>query len=152
MTNYVMVPVPEEHVPEIMQRVLRLVQQASMLEWDQPSVEELWAASDEVTRSLLSYVARSVLMGKPLTDVTAAEAIEISLREAATVMRDANEASRDMNRPSILLLKGTQETLPNGRTVDMRYFVMTEDTAKHIRNVERAQHETNPHPLLDEDR
>ena len=152
MTNYVMVPVPEEHVPEIMQRILRLVQQASMQEWDEATVEELWSASDEITRSLLSYVARSVLMGKPITDVAAAEAIEISLREAATVMRDANEVSREMSRPSILLLRGTQETLPNGRTVDMRYFVMTEDTAKHIRNVERSHHESNPHPLLDEDR
>lgn len=151
MTNYVMVPVPEEHVPEIMQRVVRLVQQASMLEWDETSVGELWSASDEITRSLLSYVARSVLMGKPLTDVAAAEAIQISLREAATVMRDANETSREMNRPSILLLRGTSETLPNGRTVDMRYFVMAEETAKHIRTTERAHHASDPHPLLDDE-
>lgn len=152
MTNYVMVPVPEQYVPEIMQRVLRLVQLDSMQEWDEPGVTELWEASDEITRSLLSYVARSVLMGKPLTDVAAADAIEISLREAATVLRDANDLSREMNRPSILLLRGTQETLPNGRTVDMRYFVMTDETARHIRNVERAQHESSPHPLLDEER
>jgi hypothetical protein len=152
MTNYVMIPVPEEHVLDIMQRVVRLVQAASQLEWDEESVSELWDGSDEITRSLLSYVARTVLMGKPLTDVTAAEAIEISLRESATVMRDANEVSREMNRPNILLLRGTSETLPNGRTVDMRYFVMPEATAKAIRNVERAQHESDPHHLLDEDR
>lgn len=152
MTEYVMVPVPEEHVLDIMNRVVRLMKEASMQDWDAESVGELWDGTDEITRSLLSYVARNVLMGKPLTDVAAAEAIEISLREAATVMRDANETSRDMGRPSILMLRGTSETLPNGRTVDMRYFVMAEDTAKHIRNVERAQHESDPHHLLDEER
>ncbi|HRW38506.1 MAG: hypothetical protein KDB04_13275 [Acidimicrobiales bacterium] len=152
MTNYVMVPVPEEHVLEIMQRVVRLAQQASMEDWDEESVAEIWEASDEVTRSLLSFVARNVLMGKPLTDVAAADAIQLSLREAASVMRDVNETSKDMSRPSMLMLKATSETLPNGRTVDLRHFVMSEDTAKHIRSVERAQFEQDPHPLMDDER
>ncbi|MEZ5140515.1 MAG: hypothetical protein R2702_03990 [Acidimicrobiales bacterium] len=152
MTEYVMVPVPEEHVLDIMQRVVRLAQQASMEDWDEASVTEMWESADEVTRSLLSYVARNVLMGKPLTDVAAADAIELSLREAASVMRDVNETSKDMSRPSMLMLKGTTETLPNGRTVDLRHFVMSEDTAKHIRAVERAQFEQDPHPLMDDER
>ena len=82
----------------------------------------------------------------------AKKVLELSLREAASVMRDVNETSKDMSRPSMLMLKGTTETLPNGRTVDLRHFVMSEDTAKHIRAVERAQFEQDPHPLMDDER
>jgi len=148
---YIMVPVPEQHVTEIMQRVLRLITQESMSDWDEDSVRLLFSDADEPTRSLLSYVARSALLGKPLTDVAAAEAIQMSQRETSTIMRDANEASRNMSHPSILLLRGTTETLPNGRTVDLRLFVMPEATARMIRNVERELHEQESHPLLNDE-
>lgn len=150
--DYVMVPVPAQHVTDIMQRVIRLVQQESLRDWDDEDVREFFTAADESTKSLLSYVARAALMGKPLTDVQAADAIQLSQRETATVMRDANDRSREMNHPSILLLRGTTEVLPNGRTVDLRLFVMPEAVAKMIRNVERELQTQESHPLLDQDR
>jgi hypothetical protein len=149
--NYVMVPVPEQHVTEIMQRIIRLVQQESLRDWDEDDVRAFFADADESTRSLLSFVARATLMSKPLTDVQAADAIQLSTRETATIMRDANEQSREMNHPSILLLRGTTETLPNGRTVDLRLFVMPEAVAKMIRTVERELHQQEAHPLLGND-
>ena len=152
MTEYVMVPVPAEHVVDIMQRVVRLAQAASKEDWDEEGIGELWQGVDEITRSLLSYVARSVLMGKPLTDIAAADAIELSMRETASIMRDINVTSKEMGRPSLLMLRGVTETLPNGRTVDQRYFTMSEDTAKLLREVERAQFEAEGPPILDEER
>ncbi len=36
---YVMVPVPEEHVEDVMQFILRAMARASIEPWDQPSLE-----------------------------------------------------------------------------------------------------------------
>jgi Ni/Co efflux regulator RcnB len=146
-----MVPVPAQHVTDIMQRVIRLVQLESLRDWDEDDLRAFFTEADEPTRSLVSYVARASMMGKPLTDAQAADAIQLSQRETATIMRDANERSREMNHPSILLLRGTTETLPNGRTVELRLFVMPENVAKMIRTVERELHSQESHHLLDED-
>ena len=149
--QYVMVPVPEQHVEEIMQRVIRLVQQESMADWDEESLQTYFEEVDEATRTLLAFVARAALLGKPFSDVQAADAIQLSARETATVLRDANDRAREMQRAPILVVRSTTEVLPNGRTVDLRLFTMPEATARMIRNVERAHQEQNPHPLLSND-
>jgi hypothetical protein len=51
---YVMVPVPEEHVQDVMQFVLREVAKASLEPWDEKSVSELFHDGDEGSRSLLA--------------------------------------------------------------------------------------------------
>ena len=38
---YVMVPVPEEHVQDVMQFILREVARASLEAWDEESVEDM---------------------------------------------------------------------------------------------------------------
>ena len=61
---YVMVPVPEEHVKEVMEFVIRTMARASIEEWDEESIESLFATVDEASRSLLSVVARAATTGQ----------------------------------------------------------------------------------------
>ena len=63
---YVMVPVPEEHVQDVMQFVLREVAKASQLPWDEESVAQLFGEVDEASRSLLAYAARAITNGTDL--------------------------------------------------------------------------------------
>src|SRR4029453_8318573 len=65
---YVMVPVPEEHVQDVMQFILREMAKASLVPWDEESVTVLFHEIDEANRSLLAYVARATLSGTDITE------------------------------------------------------------------------------------
>ena len=78
---YVSVPVPEEHVEDVMRFVLRAMARASMLTWDQESFSDLWSDTDELGRALLAFVARAALEDVDLTDREAAEQIQVRPRE-----------------------------------------------------------------------
>ena len=56
---YVMMPVPEEHVEEVMQFILRAIARASIQPWDAESITKLYGEVDEASRSLLAFVARA---------------------------------------------------------------------------------------------
>ena len=58
---YEMVPVPEEHVQDVMQFILREMAKASLEPWDDESVSKLFHEVDESSRSLLAYTARASL-------------------------------------------------------------------------------------------
>ena len=53
---YVMVPVPEEHVEDVMQYILRALSRAAIVPWDEESIAEVYDGVDEVSRSLLAFV------------------------------------------------------------------------------------------------
>ena len=55
---YVMVPVPEDHVEDIMRYIVRLMSQALIEPWTEESVTQLFEEIDEPSRALLSTVAQ----------------------------------------------------------------------------------------------
>ncbi|MEQ1785424.1 MAG: hypothetical protein ABL966_00100 [Acidimicrobiales bacterium] len=136
--DYVMVPVPEEHVVDVMQHVARLVAKASVVPWDDDAVAELFDEVDEVSRSLLSLVARSTTASKELSDEDAAESLELSVREIRGIVRDLAEAAQGGKREPIVSLRGTSVVLRNGRTVQKRLFAMTDTVARAVRSHERS--------------
>jgi hypothetical protein len=145
--SYVMVPVPEEHVMEVMQFVLRTATRAALQPWDEGSVQELFFAVDEPSRSLLSVVSRSSLAGKELSESDAAAFMELSARETMGIFRELNERAVSMSRQQILVQRPVTETLPNGRTTEKRVFAMPEDIAKLVRMAEEVEQASVPHPL-----
>jgi hypothetical protein len=144
---YVMVPVPEEHVEDVMQFILREMAKASLVPWDDESISALFHEVDESSRSLLAYAARATMSGKEISDVQAADLMQIRQREVAGIMREVNERATKANRPALVSVRTVTETLPNGRTTEKRVLAMSEDVAPLVRDAERAELADVPAPL-----
>jgi hypothetical protein len=144
---YVMVPVPEEHVQDVMQFVLREVAKASLEPWDEESVSKLFHDIDEESRSLLAYAARATISGKELSEAGAADLMQLRQREMAGIMRDVNDRAVKANRPALLSTRPVTETLPNGRTTEKRVLWMSEELAPLVHSAERAELADVPGPL-----
>jgi hypothetical protein len=144
-----MVPVPEEHVQDVMQFVLREVAKASLEPWDEESISTLFHEVEEEGRSLLAYVARAIASGKEITEADAAALLQLRPREMAGLVRDVNERAARASRPNLLLARVVTETLPNGRTTDKRVLTMSDELAPLVRDAERAELADVPAPLRD---
>jgi hypothetical protein len=136
---YVMVPVPEEHVQDVMQFILREMAKASLVPWDEESVSALFHEVDEANRSLLAYVARATLSGADITEPQAAEMMQLRQREVAGLLRELNDEATKANRPALISAPTVKETLPNGRTTEKRVLTMSEEVAQLVRDAERAE-------------
>lgn len=136
--DYVMVPVPEEHVVDVMQHVARLVARASVGPWDDEAIALVFEEVDEACRSLLSLAARSTTANKDLTDEDAATSLELNVREIKGIVRELQEVSVREKREPIVALREATVTLRNGRSVQKRLFTMTEPVARSLRAYERA--------------
>jgi hypothetical protein len=135
---YVMVPVPEEHVQDVMQFVIRTVAQASVQPWDTESMLSFFNEIDEPSRLLLSIVARYVRNGRELTERDAADLIELSAREVTGMQRELNERAQEAKHPAILFHRRVPEVMPNGRTREKRLIAMTDEAAKLFHDAENA--------------
>lgn len=143
---YVMVPVPEEHVEDVMNYMLRAMARANQEQWDQDNVTELFSQVDELSKALLAHVARAVTEGREVYENDAAAAVQLSQRETAAIVRELNEIAREANRPSMIFRRPTVELLPNGRTMDRFAIVVEEDVAPLVLEAEKADLAANPLP------
>lgn len=146
---YVMVPVPEEHVADVMQFILREMAKAAQVPWDEDAVSALFHEVDEASRSLLAYVARASITGTDLTEAQVADLMQLRQREVTGIMRELNERAAKDDHPALLGTRVVTETLPNGRTTEKRVVWMSEDVAALVREAERAELADVPPPLGD---
>jgi hypothetical protein len=144
---YVMVPVPEEHVEDVMQFILRAIARAALEPWTPESVTSIFEAVDEATRSLIAFVARATLEGKDLPDADAARKLQLSVRETTGILNELNVAIRDANLPTLIITRSVTERLPNGRVTEKRVLSMDPDIAELVRAAEQAELAGAPHPL-----
>ncbi len=144
---YVMVPVPEEHVQEAMEAILRITRQALLTPWDDASIDEFFRAADEPSKALLSLIARATLAGKQLSQASVADALELSQREIVGMMREINDVARDDDRPAVLAHQEITETLPNGRTRTVAVITTTTEYAQFIQDAEKAELAEGGDPL-----
>lgn len=136
--SYVMVPVPADHVQQVMEHVVRLMHESSTTPWDAETVAELFESIDEPSRALLSTVAQGVLEGASPTEPDVVATIELDWREVLGVMRELNEIARGESHPPLVLRRTTVETLPNGRTREVRVLDMSKDVAQLVNTADRA--------------
>jgi hypothetical protein len=136
--DYVMVPVPQEHVVDVMQHVARLVARASVQPWDDEELGRAFDEVDEACRALLSFVARNVVAGKDVSDEDAAKTLELNVREVRAIVRDLREVADRGKHEPIVSLRETSVVLRNNRTVQRRIFAMTEAAARALRAHERT--------------
>ena len=146
---YVMMPVPEEHVEEVMQFILRAIARAAVSPWDAESITKIYGEVDEVTRSLLAFVARASFEGVELDTNEAARKIQMTPREVAGIMNELSTLTREADRPVLLTGRMVSERLPNGRITEKRVLQMEPEIADFVRAAE--QEELRGSRTLDED-
>lgn len=146
--GYVMVPVPEEHVEEAMQVILRITSRARLTEWEADGIAEMFQQVDEPTRAVLSCVARSVLTGEVMSDVDVSRVTELPQREILSIVREVNEVASAESRLAVVIMQMDVQVLPNGRTRDRRVVTMSREVAEMVGEAEKAELRDAPHPLL----
>jgi hypothetical protein len=149
---YVMVPVPEEHVQDVMQFILREVAKAAQAPWDDESISELFHEVDEASRSVLAYTARASIGGTDITEAQAADMMQLRPREVTGIVRELNELAAKANRSALVVTRTVTETLPNGRNTEKRVLWMSEEVAPLVRAAERTELANVPPPLGDNQR
>jgi len=95
MTNWVMVPVPEEFSARVLERVLFHGIAASGPQWTKDLLEEHLGALDADARDLAIAVARAVKAGQPLTDAELAAELGMSVRELLGLAQEVNDVTVD---------------------------------------------------------
>jgi hypothetical protein len=144
---YVMLPVPEEHVEEVMQFILRAIARAAIEPWDAESIGKIFNEVDEASRSLVAFVARASVEGAELDAADAARKIQLTVREVSGIINELNALTRDSNHPSLINTRMAAERLPNGRVTEKRVLQMDPEVADFVRAAEQAELQAAPHPL-----
>jgi chorismate mutase len=140
---FVMVPVPEEHVVEVMAFVARLSAKAAPREWppkqwDQPALDELIAEANERTRALLSFLAQRGRAGKEVAPREIAAALRLDRREVPGILGPLNRLCRRANRAPLFESRVRTVTTADGRPEKRRSVMMTKETARMVRAAEQA--------------
>jgi hypothetical protein len=145
---YVMVPVPEEHVLEVMAVVMRLAARVSHDEppkpWDQDAVNGFFAKANESTRGLLSFLAQPDRAGKEFIPPEIARTLELEASEVSGLLGPLNREFRRANRVPLFESRVHLETSARGRTLKRRRLKMSRQNARMVRTAERALGSAEP--------
>ena len=94
MTNWVMVPVPEEYQLPVLERVLVLGMTASgKPSWSRELLTQHLAVLDPDARALAYAVAKAVVAGRPLDDAALAQRFGMSPREVLGLAQEVNDVT-----------------------------------------------------------
>lgn len=145
--NYVMVPVPEQLVPDVMRHVLVLMAKGSMQAWDQAGLDELYAELDEMSKTILSLAARGPAQGQTVTADEIAGSLGLPIGELMNLIRALNAKADERKRPPLVPIRIDNETLPNGRDVRRRFVEMNDTVVGLVQVAEKAEREALPHHL-----
>ena len=141
---YVMVPVPEEHVEDVMNYLLKAMSRASLQAWDADAMTALFAELDEFGRTLLAFVGRSAANEKDLPEAEAAKLLQLSPRETIAVVREINDLCREMDRMSLISRRSVAEVQPNGRAIDVPVLAMEEEHVPLVNAAVEADRANSP--------
>jgi hypothetical protein len=146
-----MVPVPEEHVVEVMAYIARLSAKPAPgdwppKQWDQGALDELFAESSERTRALLTFLAQRSRAGKEVPPREIAAALHLDRTEVPGILGPLNRHCRKVNRASLFESRVRTVTTADGRPEKRRSLMMTKETARMVRAAEQALRSRRPVP------
>lgn len=135
---FVMVPVPEEHVLEVMAVVTRLAGQpptaaAPSQHWDQDQLDGLIAGANDRTRALLGFLADRSRAGKEVAPREIAVALELERSDIPGILGPLNRQFRKANRAPLFESRVRTITSAEGRPEKRRSLMMPKDTARMVR-------------------
>ncbi len=136
--RFVMVPVPEEHVLEVMAHVARVSTRPPTGEWpakqwDQDGIDRLVADANDRTRALLGFLAHRGRAGKEVTPREIAAALELERGDVPGILGPLNRQFRKLNRVPLFESRLRTVTSPEGRSEKRRSLTMSKDTARMVR-------------------
>lgn len=144
---YVMVPVPEEFVTEVMQYVVRLGVRAQLDPWDRDEVARLFDEADETSKMLLSVVARGTLAQGHVAENDAAEQLQMQVREVHGILREVVDWAEENNHSAPVQTRKNEEVMSSGRVRERRVLYMDRVNAEWIRQIEKEELASSPHAL-----
>ncbi len=147
--TYVMVPVPEDHVEDVMQLILRLKARAALKDWDPDAVSSFYDDVDEDCRSVLSFVARGVINREEFALGDVATMVELNVRETNGIVREINEIASEREHPAPIGHRMVTEVLPNGRTQEKQILAIEPELAVMVQDAERADLLSDADPLAE---
>jgi hypothetical protein len=133
-----MVPVPREHVLDVMRWVLfRAADEDSEgTGRDAARVAQLLDGLDERTRSLALLVAKATVEDTPLRLTDAADELGLESQTVTVLIRDLNQ--RAMWGRSVIRTQAEKAIGVHGQTGKVSYLMMRPDIARLIRTTARA--------------
>ena len=135
---FVLVPVPEEHVLDVMRYVLRRSPAPDLGDrepWDEDSIRRLMNAAAPASRELLRYVARSARRGFQVTFQEALDALETDPVGLFQSAQQLMEQCKTAGRQDLLGLHEVQEPADGGGTVVRRFYVIDKAVAELVEAV-----------------
>jgi hypothetical protein len=136
--RYIQVPVPEEHVLEVMAHVVRLAARQPAGEWpakqwDQEELDRLIADANERTRALLGFIAHRSRAGKEVTPREIAAALDLERGDVPGILGPLNRQFRKANRVPLFESRLRSVTSAEGKAEKRRSLMMTKETARMVR-------------------
>lgn len=137
--GFVMVPVPEEHVLEVMAYVTRLAEQpvptgaAPVQPWDQEQVDRLVAAANDRTRALLGFIAHRSRAGKEVAPREIASGLGLERSDIPGILGPLNRQFRRDNLAPLFESRVRTVTTAGGRPEKRRTIVIPKESARMVR-------------------
>src|SRR5262245_662386 len=138
---YVMVPVPEQHLLDVMRYIMRLASQAppeTPRPWDQVALERLLADSNTQTRALLTYLADPVRAGREVRARDVADDLELAAGDVPGIVGPLNRHFRRENREPLIESRAITVSTRSGKQAKRRTLVMSETVAPLVLAAEAA--------------
>jgi hypothetical protein len=107
--EWVMVPVPEEHVEEVRRFMLGLWTRENVTPWDQAAMADFVRDAEEDARSLLVVVANHTVKADAPTVRAVADSFGCSVREALQIVSELNDAARATGRLALVKVETKDE-------------------------------------------
>jgi hypothetical protein len=131
--QFVMVPVPEEHAPEVLRYVDRLRSRTLRDPWDADGVAALLAATSEATRSFLTILAGAVSEHRELLHSETASQLAMSSRELDLLMFEITMRTNELRRHNLFGTEPIASTGSHGEDGGSdRRITMPEDVARSV--------------------
>ena len=141
--NYVMVPVPEKLVGEVMEFILRrsvktrkAAEPKDLGAWSPESMQQLFLEANEPTRALLSYMALPSNAGKQIAVSDVARALELSVPDLSGIVGPLNKRSKRTFQLVPPVESTRKDRGEHGRR-PVRTLLMTEEVAVMVRAAEQ---------------
>ena len=148
-----MVPVPEEHVSDVMQYIVRLQKQSGpeLQEWEEDGMFQLFLEADEATRSVLSFLALPRRSGTEVEPHEIAEALELRTQDLTGILGPLQKKVKRVLRRTPLVRSSTSVShAPDGRPIRRRVYVMSDEIARMVRAAEAAVRHVEPEDVVND--
>lgn len=136
--TWVMVPVPDELVPQVQALLYQLRYKAQVPQFDEAAMGEHLLSLEDEPRAVLSKVAAGVVAGDPIEDAQLAEQLGVGLRELSGLVMEANDVTVRAFPGSIMFFRGDQVDDGAGATRRRRVLYMLPGFAQAVANQEIA--------------